>query len=884
MEQSASSVVGQSLPLRLPADRARVLLEINNAVVSHLDLAQVLKSVSACLRREIKHDFAALALYNPERHELRLHALDFPNDPTFLKQGQLIPLVGTPAALAFSSRKTVLRHRPDFNEFTADIMKLAYARGIRSGCAVPLICHDKIVGSMALASLRESAFTEDDAELLTQIGTQVAIAVDNAQSFEKTRLAQHQMERERDRSKLLLEVNNAVVSHLNLSDLLTSISARLQEVMFNDSSFIALCGPENTLETLALDLGKLENVAFKEGRRMPMEGTPEEQAIRTGRPVLVRSVAEFARFPSWWVGYAIDHGIKSGCFNPLIAHGRTLGALGVVSLREDAFTPDSARLLEDISGQIAIAVENALNFQKAHQAEQAAKRERDRSKLLLDINNALVSHLDLNELVRAISNSLQSVVSNECVALAIYDSETDKLFAQAVSSVIDPMPEGIYYDPEGTTSGLVFKSGKPLYLPRPDYESFPSPATHGFFKSGLKSLYSMPISIHGRKIGVMSISSIREDAFTKEDQEVFLQIANQVAIAAANSLAVRDLETLKNKLAQEKLYLEDEIRNELNFDEIVGQSPALKQVLKLVETVAASDSTVLLLGETGTGKELIARAVHEHSRRKSRTFVKLNCAAIPTGLLESELFGHEKGAFTGAIAQKIGRLELADQGTLFLDEVGDIPVEIQPKLLRALQEREFERLGSTHTKKVNVRLVAATNRNLEKMIEERQFRGDLYYRLSVFPIQIPPLRERQEDIPLLVRYFAEKFARQMQKPIDSIPTETMSKLQKWHWPGNIRELENLIERAVILTTGTALQVPLPEIKSSTVSVPNVSPSPSDQDDDREQIIKILRQTGGMLGGPKGAAARLGIKRTTLQYKIKKFGITRNHWWPPNLQT
>ena len=456
---------------------------------------------------------------------------------------------------------------------------------------------------------------------------------------------------------------------------------------------------------------------------MPMEGTPEEQAIKTGRPVLVRSVAEFVRFPSSWVAYSIDHGVKSGCFNPLIAHGRTLGALGVVSLREDAFTPEAAKLLEEISGQIAIAVENALNFEKTRQAEQVAKHERDRSKLLLDINNALVSHLDLSELVRAISSSLQPVVPNECVALAIYDSETGKLFAQAVSSVISPMPEGIYYDPEGTTSGVTFKSGRPLYLPRPDYENFPSPVTHGFFKSGLKSLYSMPITIHGRKLGVMSISSVREDAFSKDDQELFQQIANQVAIAAANALAVRDLEALKNKLAQEKLYLEDEIRNELNFDEIVGQSPALKQVLKLVETVAASDSTVLLLGETGTGKELIARAVHEHSRRKSRTFVKLNCAAIPTGLLESELFGHEKGAFTGAIAQKIGRLELADQGTLFLDEVGDIPVEIQPKLLRALQEREFERLGSTHTKKVNVRLVAATNRDLEKMIEERQFRG-----------------------------------------------------------------------------------------------------------------------------------------------------------------
>jgi formate hydrogenlyase transcriptional activator len=483
--------------------------------------------------------------------------------------------------------------------------------------------------------------------------------------------------------------------------------------------------------------------------------------------------------------------------------------------------------------------------------------------------------------VRAISNSLQSVVPNECVALAIYDSEAGKLFAQAVSSVINPMPEGVYYDPEGTTSGFTFQSGQPLYLPRPDYENFPSPVTHGFFKSGLKSLYSMPIAIHGRTIGAMSISSVREDAFSEGDQELFQQIGKQVAIAAANALAVRDLEALKNKLAQEKLYLEDEIRNELNFEEIIGQSPALKQVLKLVETVAASDSTVLLLGETGTGKELIARAVHEHSRRKSRTFVKLNCAAIPTGLLESELFGHEKGAFTGAIAQKIGRLELADQGTLFLDEVGDIPVEIQPKLLRALQEREFERLGSTHTKKVNVRLVAATNRNLEKMIEERQFRGDLYYRLNVFPIQIPPLRERQEDIPLLVRYFAEKFARQMQKPIDSIPTETMSQLQKWHWPGNVRELENLIERAVILTTGTALQVPLPEIKPSTVSVASVPTVPPTDDGDRESIIRILRETGGVLGGPNGAAARLGLKRTTLQSRIKKLGITRNHWWPSN---
>ena len=1223
------------------SDRARVLLEINNAIVSHLDLKSVLKSVSDCLQREIKHDFAGLALYNAEKNELRLHALDFPTDQAFLEHGYLIPLTGTPASLAFSTRKPVLRHRPDFDEFPADIMKQAYARGIRSGCAVPLLCHGKIVGSMVLASLQESAFTEDDASLLTQIGAQVAIAVDNALAYERLRCAEcdvveerdrtkllleinnavvahldlheliksisaslhriihhdaafitlfnsdrravrvlafdsqveqipvneqaafatwlamdttpegeaiqtrqpvlvrHQSEvarfsefakrqaeaagvqsgcaiplvvqgepigtlsvvsfrddaftledvqllaqssnqiaiavqnalnfesarnaereakQQRDRSKLLLEVNNAVISHLNMSDLLKSISARLSEVIFNDSSFIALCGPDNTLQAFGVDLGKLKDVVFKEGLCIPMEGTPEEMAIKSGRPVLIRSVSDFQKFPSPWVQYAIDHGLKSACINPLIshgrtlgalgvtslredafvpeaaglveqisgqiaiavenalnfektrlaqqqmeherdrsklllevnnavvshlnltellksvslrlqelmfndsvfialcgpedtlellaidmsrlgdvgfkegmripmegtpeekaiktgrgvmmnsvadiekfpspfvrlgiesgvrsacinpliAHGRTLGALGVVSLREEAFTPESARLLAEISGQIAIAVENALNFEKTRQAEQVAKHERDRSKLLLDINNALVLHLDLHELVKAIANSLQDVFHQDFVGLSLSDPETGKLYARALQPATDSILEGVEIDPEGTISGLCINLGEPIYLPRPDLEKFPSPTTRHIFEVGLRTVYCVPVAMHGRILGVLMLGSSREDAFSDSDKSLFQEVTKQVAIAAANALAVRDLENLKNKLAQEKLYLEDEIRNELNFDEIVGQSPALKQVLQLVETVAASDSTVLLLGETGTGKELIARAVHEHSRRKSRTFVKLNCAAIPTGLLESELFGHEKGAFTGAIAQKIGRLELADQGTLFLDEVGDIPIEIQPKLLRALQEREFERLGSTHTKKVNVRLVAATNRDLEKMIEERQFRGDLYYRLNVFPIQIPPLRERQEDIPLLVRYFAEKFARQMQKPIDSISTETMSKLQRWHWPGNIRELENLIERAVILTTGTALQVPLPEIKSPMVSVPTAPSASSEEDGDREHLIKILRETGGMLGGPNGAAARLGIKRTTLQYKIKKLGITRNHWYP-----
>src|SRR6202140_1086330 len=323
----------------------------------------------------------------------------------------------------------------------------------------------------------------------------------------------------------------------------------------------------------------------------------------------------------------------------------------------------------------------------------------------------------------------------------------------------------------------------------------------------------------GRTLGVLTLGSRVENSIRPEDVDFLLRAAGQLAIAIENRLAYREVAELKDKLAQEKLYLEDEIRGEIDFEGIVGQSSALRHVLNLVETVAPSDSTVLLLGETGTGKELIARAIHDRSHRKERTFVKLNCAAIPTGLLESELFGHERGAFTGAIAQKIGRLELADQGTLFLDEVGDIPIEIQPKLLRALQEREFERLGSTRTKQVNVRLVAATNRNLEKMMEDRQFRSDLYYRLNVFPIRIPPLRERPEDIPLLVRYFTQKYGRLMNKKIESIPTAALKKLSSWHWPGNIRELENFIERSVILTHGSELQVPISGLSNSGRSIP-----------------------------------------------------------------
>jgi formate hydrogenlyase transcriptional activator len=420
---------------------------------------------------------------------------------------------------------------------------------------------------------------------------------------------------------------------------------------------------------------------------------------------------------------------------------------------------------------------------------------------------------------------------------------------------------------EGSPSGAAFTSGQPVR-----YESgiWSSEVTRILESEGLRSGVCIPLTTRNRALGTVNLASVREDAFSDEDIDFLSQVAAQAAIAIENAQAVREIERLKNKLAEEKLYLEDEIRTERNFGEVIGDSPAFRKALRQVETVAPTDATVLILGETGTGKELIARSVHELSARAQRTFARLNCAAIPTGLLESELFGHEKGAFTGAIAQRIGRFELADGGTLFLDEVGDIPLELQPKLLRALQEQEFERLGSTRTIKVDVRVIAATNRDLPRMVAEQQFRIDLYYRLNVFPLPVPPLRDRASDIPMLVRYFAQKFSRRMNKHIETIPAATLAALAEYAWPGNVRELENLIERAVILSSGTTLQIPLSELHLH----PALTASTTLESAERQHILRVLEETGWRVAGPDGAAERLGMKRTTLQSKIKKLGIER----------
>jgi len=562
--------------------------------------------------------------------------------------------------------------------------------------------------------------------------------------------------------------------------------------------------------------------------------------------------------------FLADRGIASTCTLPLIRGSRRLGVISLGRSYPNAYDDDEIQFLNLASEQIGLAIDAAVNFY-------VSRRVRDQLKLILELTNQVVSNLEFHDLLHAASATVRQVMRCDAAAVMLADAEGKHLRVHALDF---PESRGIFTEGglipiEGTLPGDSFRSGKPIVVNRLDPNEMPAQMYAKASAEGLHSFCDVPLISKSRLLGVLAVARREENGFDRDEVDFLVQVANQLAIAVDNALAYKQIADLTDKLAQEKLYLQEEIRGEMDFEGIVGQSSALRHVLNLVETVAPSDSTVLLLGETGTGKELIARAIHDRSRRKDRTFVKLNCAAIPTGLLESELFGHERGAFTGAISQKTGRLELADQGSLFLDEVGDIPLEIQPKLLRALQEREFERLGSTHTKKVNVRLVAATNRDLEKMIESREFREDLFYRLNVFPIRIPPLRERPEDIPLLVRYFAQKYGRRMEKQIESIPTAAMKKLAAWHWPGNIRELENFIERSVILTHGSALQIPIAELGGNGKSAPMVG---ARQADEREEILRILKDTGGRVAGPQGAAERMGLKRTTLISRMKKLGI------------
>jgi len=670
----------------------------------------------------------------------------------------------------------------------------------------------------------------------------------------------------------LLEVTGSIVSRMDISELFRKLLESLTQLGKFDFLNLVLHDPVHDVMRLNVLQASMP-VTIPMSLEVPVGESPAGWVWQRQEAFLSGNLAEEERF-SPYLRMLRESGIQTYYVFPLAGPMRCLGAVSFGSRQVNAYDDSDLKFLQQLAAQIAVAVDTSLSHEIVRTYQEQLAGEHEELRLLQGISNALMKHLDTERLVLEISKCIAGIMPHDYSSLLLHEPATDQLRTRAIHSPkgVDFAREEHVFSAEGCPAARALATHNPVLVSRLSTDNFPSRRTRVLLDKGIRSGCWLPLAGRERFLGTFGICSFRESAFRPADLKLLSDIANQIAMALDNALAFEKIAELKNKLAEEKIYLENEIQAEHNFEEIIGESSALKQVLRQVETVAKTGSTVMILGETGTGKELIARAIHNLSTRRGGTLVKLNCAAIPTGLLESELFGHEKGAFTGAIGQKIGRVELADTGTLFLDEVGDIPLELQPKLLRVLQEQEFERLGSTRTIRVDARLIVATNRDLEAMVRQRKFREDLFYRLNIFPIRVPSLRERADDIPLLVDFFVNKYSKRMRKSIDTVSTDTMRALLRWHWPGNVRELQNVIERALILSRGPVLDVRLCEVNSASgvpqppVRLQTLAAS------ERDIILNALREANGIVAG---AAVKLGLKRTTLSSKMRRLNIARS---------
>lgn len=860
--------------LTLDRERLRLLLEVSESISTHRDLKVLFKELAKQLPSVVPFEFIGLILHDPIRDVMKSHILET-NQAEHMPDSIELTMEESASAWVLRNQRHLVM--PCLDEETRFPKVVAILQGLKvqSGCFLPLTTAVRRLGAIGFGSMTPCAFGGSDLEFLNQVAKQVAVAVDNALHAESAQSAQRQLKYERDRLRLLLEVTESIASYRDLEALFRDLAQRLPPIVPFDYINVVLHEPSREVMRLWL-LVTATPSTISPGLELPVDDSPGGLVWKTQRPLTVNDVTQECRFTRL-MAMLRENGVQSFCVVPLTTAQRRLGAMGFGSLQQRAYQEAEISFMQQVANQVAVAVDNVLHAESAQSAQRQLKYERDRVQLLLEINNAVVSHLDLDDLFTAVSTCMRRVIQHDGSSLLLCDTETGEWrirvldFSTNESFIERGRTESVTWSP----SCVAIDTGKPAVFLEKDLleKSAISNIARRLLASGLKSFCSVPLMSHNRTLGALNVGRRQDDGFTPGDIELLSQVAQQIALAVENAVAYKQIAQLKDKLTEEKLYLEEEIQTEYNFEEIVGESQALRIILKEVQTVAQTDSTVLVLGETGTGKELIARALHNLSDRRDRTFVKLNCAAIPTGLLESELFGHEKGAFTGAIATKVGRFELADRGTIFLDEVGEIPLELQVKLLRVLQEQEFERLGSTKTAHINVRVLAATNRDLGQMVKDQTFRSDLYYRLKVFPITVPPLRERPEDIPLLVRHFTQKFAQRMKKRIESIPSEAMNALKSYPWPGNVRELENFVERAVILTHGPNLSVSLAELKRTSSHITNSDTATLEQAE-REHILKALRNSNWTISGPAGAAARLGMKRTTLQSKMQKLNISR----------
>ena len=848
------------------------LLRLSDRIAGFRTLDDLLRNLPAPLREAVPFDHIGLVLHDPARGILRIVLTD-PEVPFPRRE---LPIDDGPSATIWRTQQTTVIHL-DSDAPLGGTLPFLRDYGFHVLCGVPLTTARTRLGVLAFGSKSATDYTPDAVRLMEQITAQVALAIEHVLQLERLETLGASLAAERDRVQFLLRLNNAVTSELDLEELLKTVSRLLGETISHHFASLTLWDTERQQFHRHALLFPSSRGTIRPDVTVPAS-SPAILAFNAGETMVFRQ-DEIDRLGDDAARVMREEGLAVACCIPLVTARGKYGTLNIANPNPAAFPPDEVALLEQVSRQLAIAIENAMVLRRANSYRRQLSDHRDRLQLLLDVNNLVVSDLDYSSVLVKISQALRDVIQHDYASIALYDAESGQMQLHALTFTDERgvQPADRLLPLDGSPAGIAYQRGVVSMFGEADLASFGPSGAPTLIAERIKSICCVPLVTRRSKLGVISVASRNANAFSTDDGSLLGQLSSQIAIAVENARAYGEIAVIKDQLAGEKDYLQDEVRLAHDFREIVGQGAALTRVLQTIATVAPTDSTVLLLGETGTGKELLARALHNLSRRHERTFVRLSGAALPTGLIESELFGYEKGAFTGAAMNKVGRLELANRGTLFLDEVGDLPLEVQPKLLRVLQEREFERLGSTRTLRVDVRLIAATNRDLEAMVSNGLFRSDLFYRLNVFPIHVPALRERREDIPALVNHFVAKFAREMNRRITTIPDETIAALVRWHWPGNIRELENVIERAVILSSGPVLRVPPSAVHPSQQArhaVPRDASPARLHDAERDAIVRALRESNGVVAGPRGAAARLGVKRTTLQSKMRKLGITR----------
>ena len=695
-----------------------------------------------------------------------------------------------------------------------------------------------------------------------------------------------------ERYRTLLEINNAVISNLTRDALFHAIASALRRVIPFDRTAIFLHDPKKEVLRLFVLESFLPSSYFTVGLEMAPGESHVGWVFQSRRPLLRRNLEKERQYPM--EDHAFADGVRSYVIVPLVAREKTIGVLAVASTRTNQYSEADAAFLQEATNQVALAIENMKAYEEIAALNATITATAERYRTLLEINNAIISNLTQAALFHAIAEALRRVVPFDRIAVFLHDPRENVLRLSLLESSL-PVGQyvvGLAWPPGESHAGWAFTHQQTLL--RRDLETERQfPTEDLLLADGVRSFLIAPLITGKKSIGTLNLNSATPDRYSEPDAAFLQEVANQIALAVENMQAYEEIAAWKARLERENVYLQDEIHTEHNFGEMVGSSPAFLGVLRKIEQVAPTDSTVLVYGETGTGKELIARAIHMRSPRRERPLVKVNSSAISAGLVESELFGHVKGAFTGAIEKRIGRFALADHGTIFLDEVGELPLETQVKLLRVLQEQEFEPVGSNQTVRVDVRVIAATNRDLEEAVRAGRFRADLFYRLNVFPLRVPPLRERASDIPQLAMFFLSRFAKRFGRQVDTIASETMDRLVSYPWPGNIRELQNVIERAVVLSRGPALELdrdllPVPARLGSGPGVerhaepgrPLAKSAASGlaaalEETERAHIVAALERADGVIEGPRGAAKILEMHPNTLRSRMEKLGIRRS---------